>query len=290
MISKRKAQVVYDIFDKIEMPTGEEPINFLQARKPVPRAYQTQDSSKLIANLGPEQAEFLTQLISEELGVAYRLNSIQSIYGIVQPRIYHSYDPSSPKWKRRDPQIREKIIDAYFAEMVQKKNAFRQSLSKHPIQHHEVIAIRNESSENNPRNITIEALPDPEVVDVKGYLFYSGKNRPPIKNDPTFAQSGITLTEIPRSILPKITFADILKHTRLLVGGFESESLAKDGVSIEKQLVCEDDEYVNVFSHYSNGILKIQANTPPVDGPVIFSITKEPPTGGIRLSLSRLKA
>lgn len=92
-------QIVYDLADKIEMPTGDEQLYIAKGKKNLPKDFNDKYKKNYVANLDANQALKLGELISKEVfpnkDYRYRLNSLQKAYNLV-----HSKTKEGKKFKK----------------------------------------------------------------------------------------------------------------------------------------------------------------------------------------------
>ena len=77
-----QAQIVHDLLDKIDMPTGKETVYFPKGSN-LPESNRDYKGKGFVANLDKYQQVFLGQLISEKVGKRYTLLPLQTSYDLV---------------------------------------------------------------------------------------------------------------------------------------------------------------------------------------------------------------
>gem|GEM_PF-4559131 len=80
---KNQAEIVYEIFSKISMPTGKENIYFPKGRY-IPDYYKDVQGTRRVTKLNHKQIVLLGQLVSDEVGKTYTLPSIQKTYDLLR--------------------------------------------------------------------------------------------------------------------------------------------------------------------------------------------------------------
>jgi len=83
LVMKNQAEIVYEIFNKISMPTGKEKVYFPKGTD-IPHHYEAVFNTRLVSRLNHKQAVFMGQLMFHEFGAHYKLLSVQQTYDMLR--------------------------------------------------------------------------------------------------------------------------------------------------------------------------------------------------------------